>query len=237
MNMAIKLSLTKLLKSLSWSFILLICQIAVAQEEPERFRYKKADSLARTYQGHPVNSLKILSDKLTKPFEDQAEKYRAIFYWVCTNISVDYDLVKLNDEKRRKLRRKPGQLQKWNIKISEMMFSNLLKEQKTLCTGYAYLVKELCAHAKINARIVNGLVRNSTLGPKDSSTPNHSWIAVEINGRWYRSDPTWASGIYDLRHQTFVPKFDNTYFLVVPEIFNQDHFPLDQMQPTQNNIK
>ena len=192
-----------------------------------QYQYHLADSVAEIYNGHSVQSLKLLADKLTKPFENNELKYRSIFSWVCHNIAVDYRLVTLNQHQRKKLKGQPQRLKEWNQEIAGKVFRNLLEERKTLCTGYAYLIHELCAFSGIESEIVNGFVRDVKHQQTAPVMPNHSWNAVKINGTWYMTDATWSSGIFDLRNKVFVPQFDESYFLVEPDLFFQDHIPID----------
>ena len=190
----------------------------------------KADSVAHRYQHHPINDLRLLAHKLTAPFGEDFLKYRAIYTWVSNNITVDYKTYQLNEIKRKKIAGNEQLQQQWNEEISRIVFANLLHHRRTLCTGYAYLVQQLCSFAQIKAVIINGFGRSSLILPKDSRVPNHSWNAIQIDGSWFMSDATWSSGYYDKRNDLFVKQFDDTYFLIEPTQFLFDHFPLDESQ-------
>ncbi|MEL7146129.1 MAG: transglutaminase domain-containing protein [Bacteroidota bacterium] len=209
---------------------LMVCNIQVSGhvDKCTDWSFKEADSIAIVYQGYSVQNLKLLADRLTRPLKTEKQKYRAIYTWVCLNISIDYALVRLNEQKRKKLLGKPQQLSDWNRQMANKVFSNLRDHKKTLCTGFAYMIRELCLHAQIECKIQNGLVVNNLQRSTPTILPNHSWNSIKIEGNWYMSDPTWSAGYYDLRNEVYVPAFDDTYFLVEPQLFFQDHFPIKQ---------
>lgn len=187
--------------------------------------FSNADSIAGLYPMHPLNDLKILSDKLTRPLTTDVEKFRSIFKWVCTNTQSDYILFKQSHKNRSKLSGEA--LMKWEKEFSVRVFSVLVNEHRTICSGYAYLVKELAFHAGLKCKIVNGYGRSAHSNVGGKGFANHSWNAVQLNNKWYLSDPTWSSGMFDLQEGKFMGKFDDAYFLADPGIFARSHYPLD----------
>lgn len=188
--------------------------------------FRKADSIARLYPNHSLHDLKLLSDKLTKPLSTEEEKFRAIYRWVCSNIGNDYTLYRKNKYKREDLK-DPEELKKWNRKISKEVFETLLKKQTTVCTGYAYLVKELARHAGISCEIIDGYGRTAQANIEGPGIPNHSWNAVKLHNKWYLCDATWSSGAIDTGKALFVKKYNDSYFLLDPALFVRNHYPLD----------
>lgn len=187
--------------------------------------FKKADSIAELYARHPLNDLKLLSDKLTRSLSTDVEKFRAIFKWVCLNIESDYALFVENKNMRGKLNGE--KLAKWEKDFAKRVFSTMTAHHRTICTGYAYLVKELAFHSGMNCRIIDGYGRHAKANIGGSGVVNHSWNAIELAGKWYLCDPTWSSGTIDNHTQAFVRKFDDAYFLPEPSLFVHNHFPLD----------
>src|SRR5690349_2541243 len=121
--------------------------------------FRKADSVARLFPNHSVDNLGSLSFKLTSPLLTEVEKFRAIYTWVCLNIKSDYTLHQQNQSTRKKLK-DPTELEKWNREFNKVVFKKLLKNKSTVCTGYAYLVRELAYYAGIRSVIVDGYGRN-----------------------------------------------------------------------------
>jgi hypothetical protein len=189
--------------------------------------FAKADSLASLYATHSLKDLKRLSDKLTTPFTTQEEKFRAIYTWVCSNIKNDYRLYLSIKKKREKFKDSPEELIEWNKKISRLVFSRLVNEQKTICTGYAYLIKELATCAGLSCVIVNGYGRTAQSNIGGEGVANHSWNAVLLNKKWYLCDATWSSGIIDSQTAEFIKKINFDYFLPDPSLFIRTHYPID----------
>lgn len=187
--------------------------------------FRKADSIAALYPLHPLADLKLLSDKLTEPLSTDVEKFRSIFTWVCSNIESDYELFVENKNMRRKL--SGEKLRRWEEKFSERVFNIMTAQHRTICTGYAYLVKELAFHAGLNCKIVDGYSRNARTNIGGSGVVNHSWNAVALDGKWYLCDPTWSSGVIDGASRTFKKRFHDVYFLPEPALFGRSHYPLD----------
>jgi hypothetical protein len=107
------------------------------------------------------------------------------------------------------------------------VFRNLLEKNKTVCTGYAYLVRELADFAGIECKIIDGYGRNAQANVRGNGIANHSWNAVKLDGKWYLCDPTWSTGAFDVENFQFIKRYDDAYFLANPELFIRNHFPLD----------
>ena len=147
--------------------------------------FKKADSIALSYEGESLKNLPVLTHKLTASLSTDVEKFRAIYTWVSTNIENDYSSYVKTRKKRKKLSENRKALIVWNNSFTPKVFENLLKYRKTACTGYAYLIRELASLAGIHCKIIDGYGRTATLILDENSIPNHSWNAVELNGKWY----------------------------------------------------
>src|SRR5690242_2210075 len=121
--------------------VLVFCSISVCGQRCDfnGTDFSKADSIAEHFTAHSLTDLKTLADRLTGSLSTEQEKFRAIYKWVCSNIEADYELLTLNKYKRTKL--KGERLAKWNIKFNKMVFRTLVQEHKTICTGYAYLIR------------------------------------------------------------------------------------------------
>lgn len=201
--------------------------------------FKKADQNALKYKNEKLTNLPDLAQKLTTGLTTDVERFRAIFKWVCSNVSNDYKLYSKNKRKRKRFQNDSLQLKEWNTKFTKIVFKKLRKQRKTLCTGYAYIIKELAKYANIRCKMIHGFARTSTIDVEELNTSNHSWNAVQLNGKWYLCDPTWASGIPDAASNVFQFDFNSGLFLTNPSIFAINHFPadpkwllLDEHQPT-----
>lgn len=211
---------------LIYVFVLVSASLHAQLADFRHADFHRADSIADIYFGEPVTDLPELSRKLTSPLSGEEEKFRAVYKWVCNNIEFDYELFRINREKRDKVD-SPEALLAWNKKVTPVVYKHMVAERKTICTGYAWLVQQLAQHAGIACVIVDGYGRNATVNVRKSGKANHSWNAVKLNGKWYVCDPTWASGAYDADRELFVKNYDDSYFLADPKVFIRNHYPLD----------
>ena len=191
--------------------------------------FARVDSIAGSYQGTNLSNLPQLTYQLTHNLDTEVEKFRALYIWVCTNIANDYLAYQKNKRKRESLRHDSLKLAEWNHSFSQEMFRTLYRERKTVCTGFAFLLQEMSTIAGIPCRIVNGYARTSYANVDALGMPNHSWNAVQLNGKWYLCDPTWSSGnLYTHWGTTlFVPEFNEGFFLTEPAFFFRSHYPED----------
>ncbi|WP_299338848.1 transglutaminase domain-containing protein [uncultured Psychroserpens sp.] len=193
----------------------------------EYINFRKADSIALACKDEGLDNLSQLSQKLTSGLTTDAERFRAIYKWVCTNIANDYSLYLKNNRKRYKFNNDSEKLEAWNELIKKKIFYKLRKDKRTICTGYAYLIKELSNLANLNCEIVHGYGKTSTTNLERLDAPNHSWNAIELDGKWYLCDPTWASGIPNSETNEFKFYYNDGYFLTNPQLFAINHFPVN----------
>ncbi|PQJ73428.1 transglutaminase domain-containing protein [Polaribacter butkevichii] len=217
------------MKRIHFFLFMLISSYSNAQKEDfKHINFTKADSIAHIYKNENINSLPILSHLLTSTLNKDVEKFRAIYIWVSKNIKGDYAAVSKNTRKRKRFKNDSSKLTQWNNSFNKVLFKKLLKNKKTVCTGYAYLIRELCTLANIESKIIDGYGRSATTNIGKLSIPNHSWNAVKLNDKWYLVDATWSAGYSDLSTNTFIFDYNDGYFLTEPQLFIKTHFPLDK---------
>jgi len=217
------------MKSLFYLLFLIGTTVVGQGSDFEYINFEKADSTALKYKGASLKNLPILTHNLTAALTTDVEKFRAIYTWVCTNIENDYNAFQRTVKKRKKLFNDQEALTEWNALTTAKVFKRLLKHKKTACTGYAYLIREMALLADIKTQIINGYGRTATLHLDSNSIPNHSWNAVELNGKWYLCDPTWSAGHIILEDDgpRFKADYFDGYFLADPSLFIKNHFPLE----------
>lgn len=189
--------------------------------------FSKADDTAKLNGGKSLNNLPLLAHSLTYRLDTDVEKFRAIYIWVCNNIKADLRQGNIVSRKRKKHNNDSARYLDWNNDYKKTAFKKLLKHKKTICTGYAYLIKELCFLANIECEIVNGYGRTVFSNVETLDRLNHSWNAVKLNNKWYLCDATWSSG-YVLNDALFIKDYNDGYFLTEPILFAKNHFPIDQ---------
>lgn len=183
-----------------------------------------ADNTAMLHEGKGLENLPLLAYHLTHKLPTDVEKFRAIYTWVCQNIKGDARQDSKVTKQRKKLKNDSVAYLKWNDTYKKIAFATLLKNKKTMCTGYAYLIKELCFIANIECKIINGYGRSTEGNIKELELVNHSWNAVKLDNKWYLCDATWSSG-YMMNYSRFVQDYNDGYFLTDPVLFAKNHYP------------
>lgn len=216
-----------------------VWQVNAQRSDFKHIDFRKADSIALSYGNETLHNLPDLAHKLTTNLDTEVEQFRAIYYWVCHNISNDYSWYLKNKRKRERFKDQQEKLTAWNEESRAKLIHNMLDKKRTICTGYAYLVKKLATLAKLDCEIVDGYGRTSMIDVTKLDAPNHSWNAIKLNGKWYLCDPTWASGIPNPETQKFMFYYNDGFFLANPKLFAINHFPaepkwllLEQEAPT-----
>lgn len=217
---------------------LFIIQINYGQKSDfKHLDFEKADSIALAHKGESLKNLPSLTHKLTVQLTTDTEKLRSIYYWICTNIKNDYSSYLTTSKKRKRYAKDRSALLNWNKEHTRKVFKTLVKHRKTACTGYAYLLREMLTLAGIKSKIIDGYGRTATIKLNEQSLPNHSWNAVELNGKWYLCDPTWSSGLITINDNIpqFQQEYFDGYFLARPEDFIANHYPLEKEWTLMDN--
>ena len=196
------------------------------QSDFKSFDFTKVDKIAKNFKAKRLNDLNNITYNLTKDFDTDIEKFRAIFIWITHNVSNDYKLYAKNSRKRKKFEEDTIKLEEWNSKFKKLIFNQLIRKKRTICTGYAYLLKEMSDIVGIKAEIVNGYGRTVDVNVEDFEDPNHSWNVVKLNDKWYLCDPTWAAGISYPDRGKFVFSYNDGLFLTEPNLFLFNHYPI-----------
>lgn len=225
------------MKTISYIFFTLIFNTCLFAQVSDfkSVDFTKADHIAKLNKGASLENLPLLTQQLTHTLETDAEKFRAIYFWVCHNIKGDDAQHSKVSSKRKKYKNDSIALIKWNNNFKKIAFKKLLKHKKTMCTGYAYLIKELCFLANIDCVIIDGYGRDVETNVNQLERANHSWNAVKLNNKWYLCDATWSSGYIDERGN-FIEDYNDGYFLTVPVLFGKNHFPLQQQWTLNNSV-
>lgn len=208
--------------------LLLLCLHVNAQKSDfKHIDFAKADSIAKSYSKASLRNMPLLVHNLTHNLNTQVEQFRAIHTWVCFNIESDHYFSEATLKKRRQLHDNISALEKWNTKQQTKVFKRLVRDKKTICSGYAYILKALTNLADIECEIVDGYARTVRTNVNTVDFPNHSWNIVKLNDKWYFADITQASGFYNLDEEEFVKNYTEGYFLATPELFAKNHYPLN----------
>ena len=203
------------------SFSLVHAQIS----DFKNINFTRADNISKLNEGESIKNLPLLCYKLTNKLDSEVEKFRAIYTWVSTNIKGDNSMHRKVRRTRGKLKGDSVSLNKWNRNYKKTVFKTLIKRKKTMCTGYAYLIKEMARIINIDSKIIDGYGRSVSSNVSELGMPNHSWNAVKLNNKWYLCDATWSSG-YMNENGSFIKDYNDGYFLADAKLFSKDHFPI-----------
>lgn len=205
-----------------------ILPLQAQRSDFNEINFNIAENKAKLHKGKELFNLPILVYDLTAHLKTDVEKFRAIYYWVCHNIRGDYNLMRKSERAFNKYKDSPDALDQWNKEFLKEVFTRLRFKKETLCAGYAFLIKELANLAEIECEIVYGYGELNKVKFDKMRTPNHSWNAVKLEGKWYLCDATWSSGLIDMSNFLFEFEFDNSYFLMEPSEFIKTHRPIDE---------
>lgn len=215
------------MKSIFFFISFFIVNSSIAQiSDFKDINFNAADNVAKLHSGADLNNLPLLAHNLTIDLPSDVEKFRAIYTWVCNNIDGDPKQDNEVIEKREEFKNDSVALLKWNNSFKKIAFNKLFKQKKTMCTGYAYLIKELSFLADIECEIVDGYGRTTSTNADQLELTNHSWNAVKLNDKWYLVDATWSSGYFD-DYNVFINEYNDGYFLTDPILFSKSHYPID----------
>ncbi|MBD0833075.1 transglutaminase domain-containing protein [Aestuariibaculum sediminum] len=221
------------------TILFFLFSVGVANAQISDFKavdFTQADHMAKLYEGEGLDNMPALVYKLTNTLTSPIEKFRAIYMWVCNNIACDINQDNTVTRKRQVFKNDSLGYVNWNNTYKKKAFKKLLKHNKTMCTGYAYLIKELCFLAQIDCVIINGYGRTANANVESLELVNHSWNAVNLNNKWYLCDATWSSG-YNLIGSGFIKSYNDGYFLTNPELFALNHYPVDKKWLLNNDKK
>lgn len=214
------------------SHLLIVAQISNFKD----VEFTKAENLVKINEGSSIDNLPLLTHKLTHSLSTDIEKFRAIYLWVCHNIKGDYYQHNLVNRKREKFKNDSLGFIAWNNTYKKIAFKKLREQKKTMCTGYAYLIKEMAFIAGIECEIVDGYARSFETNVNELESFNHSWNAVWLNNKWYLCDATWSSG-YMLNGNIFIKDYNDGYFLTDPVLFAKNHFPIKKKWFLNDSLK
>ncbi len=173
--------------------------------------YDKIDTHARNTPEKFTKDVKVLTHYLIKPAKNDQEKVRSFYIWLAENIAYDVQAYRSFDA----------------AKIGQTKPNDVLRRKKAVCQGYAELFQEMCRLVGIKSYVIPGYSKGFGYQPDNRTFTyaDHAWNAVFLNGEWRLVDATWGSGGVN-NQMKYVQQFNEKYFLTSPQVFVQDHMPL-----------
>lgn len=124
-----------------------------------------------------------LANYLTKPFDDDYDKAKAIAFWIASRINYDEYLYR-NGKTSRLINSYKGQNP-----------NELLKSRVGICGDFAELFMALCKRAGVRARLVTGYTYPSDryLSAKQKRNSGHAWNYFMYKGKKIYVDTTFMA--------------------------------------------
>lgn len=194
------------MRTICYILFIICCSIGLAAQQAGSHPIA-IDEHAKNAPKSLGQDLPALTNYLITPAETDYEKVRAFYVWIITHIS--YDRAAAEADKRR------------NHSIADV-----LRSRKAICYGYAQLFQAMCEKAGLQSTVVHGYAREDGLITELLTTPNHSWNAVLLDGKWYLLDATWGAGSL-IRTGPIIDEVEDAHFLPPARKFVQSRLPGD----------
>lgn len=172
----------------------------------KQIRFGKIDSNAIYIAHHFANihsdtaNIDTLVKMLIKPCKNDAEKYRAIYMWMCLHVKYDFDLMGKIISKT-KTDYNIVENDNWN-------WCNIFINNKAVCCGRSILFDELCHRANLFSCTISGIVYDSMTGPIE-----HAWNTIRIDNNYYMLDCTYHISSLTFGIDYFILNSFDKYYL------------------------
>ncbi len=179
--------------------------------------YERIDATILLYP-KTCNSPEEISKFITRDFQTEEEKVRAIYSWIIQNIAYEPNEYKKFDYRFSNYRERNKKEEITRNKI----ITRTLQKGIAVCEGYAFLFERLCELQGITNYLVRGDTKTTIEGIGKEFNTNHMWNVAVIEGKPYLFDPTWGAGKYN---QKFIKEPSYFYYKTPPEKFIKTHYP------------
>ncbi len=181
------------------------CAFALETADP----YQAIDQHALSVPASAERSIASLAAYLSQPANSNHEKARALYRWITANIVYDTRGF-------------------FSGQVTNITPQAVLRSRSSVCQGFADLFQALAQSAGLHAVTIKGYAKGYGYLPGTGfrDPANHTWNAVNLDGKWYLLDATMGSGYLNSKGQ-LIRQFRSYYFLTPPEAFIYDHFPLN----------
>lgn len=179
--------------------------------------YERIDATILLYP-KTCDSPEEISKFITRDFQTEEEKVRAIYSWIIQNIVYEPSEYKKFDYRFSNYRERNKKEEITRIKI----INRTLQKGIAVCEGYAFLFERLCELQGITNYLVRGDTKTTIEGIGKEFNTNHLWNVAIIDNKPYLFDPTWGAGKYN---QKFIKELSYFYYKTPPEQFIKAHYP------------
>jgi len=170
--------------------------------------YQAIDQHALSAPASAERSIASLAAYLSQPAKSDHEKARALYRWITANIVYDTRGF-------------------FSGQVTNIAPEAVLQSRSSVCQGFSGLFQTLAQTVGLQAATIKGYAKGYGYLPGTGfrDPANHTWNAVNLEGKWFLLDTTMGSGYLNSKGQ-LVRQFRSYYFLTPPEAFIYDHFPL-----------
>lgn len=182
--------------------------------------YEQVDATIQLYPER-VNSAEELSKFITRDFNTQDHKIRAIYSWLIKNVAYNPEEYKQFDYSFKNYRDRNQKEEKTRAKIIQ----RTLSKGVAVCEGYAMVFERLCQLQGIDNYLVRGDIKTNFNDIGRSFKTVHMWNIAFIDGKPYLFDPTWGAGKYNGK---FIREPNYFFYKTPPHLFVKTHFPAQQ---------
>ncbi|MCF6308449.1 MAG: hypothetical protein L3J09_10895 [Flavobacteriaceae bacterium] len=179
--------------------------------------YERIDATILLYP-NTCESPEEISKFITRDFQTEEEKVRAIYSWIIQNIAYEPSEYKKFDYRFSNYRERNKKEEITRNKI----INRTLQKGIAVCEGYAFLFEKLCELQGITNYLVRGDTKTTIEGIGKEFNTNHMWNVAIIDGKSYLFDPTWGAGKYN---QKFIKELSYFYYKTPPKQFIKTHYP------------
>ncbi|WP_170837137.1 transglutaminase domain-containing protein [Aquimarina amphilecti] len=227
-------------------FFILLSLLSTYQSYGQDF--DRIDAIVHLYP-KKYKSPKKLAEQISKDFDSELDKAKALYSWITKNISYDYkesgkyytdyansyksvqhnpfpsfrstNYIDYHRDKSGSKKHLQTE-KKYREKISKRVISSGI----AVCEGYTQLFKDVCDHLGIICFYVLGNGKNQIHHIGKEYRSDHAWNIIEINFKKYLIDATWGStGYYNIETQEFVEEPNYFYFGTPADVFIKGHYP------------
>ena len=194
-------------------FTMLISLNTIGQIE----NYERIDASILLYP-EAFDTPEQFSKFITRDFETDEEKIRAIYGWIILNINYEPDEYKQFNYNFKNYRERNEKEEKLRDKIINRTLTNGV----AVCEGYAMLFEKICELQGISNYLVRGDIKSNFNDIGRPFKKSHMWNIAYIDGKPFLFDPTWGAGKY---HKKFIKDPSYFFYKTEPELLFKTHYP------------
>jgi len=179
------------------------------RKETSPTRWVRVDEHAMDDAMEGCRDVGEVTRRLCDPFTKDTDKVRAIFRWICDNISYDVENLRYG-----------------TYANTDLTPEGVLTSRRAVCEGYCILFTAMLDIIHVECGKVVGWGRSGLIKQDSLTVPNHMWNAFKLDGAWQLADVTWSAGSLNPDF-SFNKEFNPYYFMTDASQFSNSHFPED----------